>query len=334
MYGTIKKHTIFKPNMALPGFLSHPILMPAIVALASLYILFKSADLIIYGISRYAKKMGLSDAIIGLVVLAIAASSPEIISSLTGFLKGSEEIGFAAILGSNMVHAALALGVLTLLGKKIKIEPNIFTKQRFAMWLALMLPFVLALDGKLTRPDGAVLITAFVIYLLYLWKIEGTFGKIKKNVELKTIWRDVVIFLGCFAALLLAGRWLVESSVKIAHYFSIPEYFVGLTIVGVGSTIPDFAIELKSIFKEHANIGLGDLLGSLIVELLLFFGVLALFKPLTIDLGTALNALIFLAITISLVMWWMNRKTLTWKHGVLLLAIYVLFMAIEIWKAF
>ncbi|PIN76325.1 hypothetical protein COV18_00230 [Candidatus Woesearchaeota archaeon CG10_big_fil_rev_8_21_14_0_10_37_12] len=311
---------------------THPLVFNTIVLIASLYILFKSADYIIYGISRYAKKLGLSDAIIGLVVIAMAASSPEIISSLTGFLSGQESVGFGAIIGSNMVHAALALGLLCIIGKKIKLEPNIFTKQRFLMWIALMLPFVLAADGLLSRSDGIILIGAFIAYLSKLWYIEGTLGKIKKNVHIKHLWKDALIFLIALTALLLAGRWLVFSSVQIANYFNVPAYFVALTVIGVGATIPDLSVELKSLFKKHASIGLGDLLGSLIIELLLFFGILALFKPIVINISQVLFSMSMLAISITVIMYWMNKKELTWKHGLVLMGIYAVFISVEIYK--
>lgn len=318
----------------IPDFLAHPLIFNPLVILASLVLLYLSADYLVDGISSYAKKLGLSDAIIGTVVVAMAASAPEIISSVSGFLAGSESIGYGAILGANMVHAGFALGLVALLGKKIELEPSLFTKERASIWAALMLPFILALDGQLSRPDGAILIIAFVIYLLNLWRLEGTFGKLKKNVPLKTIWRDAFVFLGCLAALLLAGKYLVFSSVQIADYFSIPAYFVALTIIGIGTTIPDIAVELRSITKKHASIGLGDLLGSLIIELLLFFGIMAVISPITVPLAQAANALIFLAASITLVMFWMKRKELTWKHGLVFLSIYFIFLATEIYLAF
>ncbi|RMD57993.1 sodium:calcium antiporter [Candidatus Woesearchaeota archaeon] len=318
--------------MVLPGILSHPLVFNTLVLIASLYILIKSADLIVDSISSYARKLGLSDAIIGLVVVAMAASSAEIVSSVTGFITGYEEIGLGTVLGNNMIHAALALGLLATFGGKIKLEPNIFTKQRLAMWLALMLPFVLAADGLLSRSDGVVLLTAFALYLLYLWKIEGTFGKIKKDVKIKNIWQDALIFLGCFAALLLAGRWLVFSSVQIADYFNISEYFVGLVLISLVVTADDFAIELKSLFKKHSSIGLGDLLGSLLIELLLLLGIVSVIKPLEINVPQVLNALIFLSLSITVMMSWMNKKYLTRKHGLILIGLYAAFITIEIWK--
>src|SRR5690606_13297803 len=132
-------------------------------------------------------------------------------SSVTGFLKGQESVGFGAILGSNMVHVGLALGLLCVIGKKIALEPNIFTKRRLLMWSALMLPFLLALDGTLGRIDGAILVLAFCAYLFLLWQLEGTLGNIKKTIKVQQIWQDAAIFLGAFVALILAGRYLVFS---------------------------------------------------------------------------------------------------------------------------
>jgi cation:H+ antiporter len=302
------------------------------VVVASLYILFKAADLLIEGISGYAKKLGLSDALIGSLVVAMAASSPEVISSLTGFLSGDENLGFGAILGANMVHAGFALGLLTLIGRRTKLEVGIFSRQRATMWAALMLPLLLALDGELSRVDGALLLIAFGLYLVNLWRLEGTIGRLKRNVPLKHLWRDAFIFLGCLAAILLAGRWLVFSSVNLAFALDIPTYFIALVVIGIGTTIPDIAIELKSLLKARSGIGLGDLLGSLVIEFLLFFGLLAVFKPIPVQVGTVLNGIIFLALSITTLMLLMGKKELTWKHGILFLGYYIAFLTVEMLK--
>ncbi len=158
----------------------NPLMFNALILLASLFILYKSADLLVYGISDYAKKLGLSDAIIGIVVVATAASAPEMISALTGFSSGETSIGYGTILGTNLVHSAFAIGILALLSKKIKLEKGVFDKERLFLWAILMLPFVLAIIGKeLSRTDGAILVSAFLLYLINLWRTEGTLGKIK-----------------------------------------------------------------------------------------------------------------------------------------------------------
>ncbi len=311
---------------------ARPILFHSIIILISLFILYKAADYLVDGISSYAKKLGLSDAIVGLLVVAMAASAPEIVSSLTGFLSGQGSVGFGAILGANMVHVGFALGILAILGRKISVEVSIFSKQKFMMWAALMLPLLLALDGVLSRVDGILLLVVFGLYITHLWKMEGSLGKIKKKVKLKNIWRDATIFLGCLAAILLSGRWLVFSSVEIAKSFNIPSYFVALTIIGVGASLPDIAVELRSVFKKHAAIGLGDLLGSLTIQFTLFFGILSVINPLEVHVPTVLNAFFFLAISITILMIIMRGKYLTWKHGLIFLGLYAAFIAIEISK--
>jgi cation:H+ antiporter len=330
-------NAVFKyPSCSLRAMLEwlfgNPVLFHSVVILASLFILFKAADLLVEGISGYAHKLGLSDAIIGLLVVSMAASAPEIISSVTGFLSGHGGVGFGTIIGANMVHVGFALGILALFGRRASLEAGIFSRHKLMMWAALMLPLLLALDGELSRVDGVLLIAVFALYLVNLWRIEGTMGKLKKNVKLKSLWRDAFIFLGCLAAILLAGRWLVFSAVGLADVFDIPAYFVALTIIGVGTTMPDIAVELKALFKQHAAIGLGDLLGSLTIELLLFFGIISIIRPLQVSVPTVLNAFIFLALSITTLMLLMRKNVMTWKHGLLFLGYYVAFISIEIWK--
>ena len=134
------------------AILAHPLVFNLLVLLASLFVLYKAADLLVFGISDYAKRLGLSDAIIGLVVVAMAASAPEIISALTGFLSGETGVGYGTILGTNMIHAAFALGLLALMCGKLTIEKSIFTRERLFLWIALMLPFVLAVLGRELSP--------------------------------------------------------------------------------------------------------------------------------------------------------------------------------------
>jgi len=313
--------------MPIPALLFH-----SIISLASLIILFKAADYLVDGLSGYARKLGVSDALGGLLIVAMAASAPELISSITGFVSGNESIGFGAILGANLGHAGLALGLLAVFGRKVPLEAGIFSRKRLLMWGALMLPLVLALDGQLSRIDGVLLIGAFAAYVYSLWKLESATGKLKKNVPLQHLWKDAFIFLGCLVAVLLSGRWLALSSVGMAQELGIPAYFIALVVIGIGTTMPDLAVELRAVMKKRSAIGLGDLLGSLTIQLLLFFGIISVISPLDVHIPTVLNAFIFLALCITTLMLLMRRKHMTWKHGLLFLAYYAAFIAIEVWK--
>ncbi|MBI4144919.1 sodium:calcium antiporter [Candidatus Woesearchaeota archaeon] len=310
-----------------------PVLFNVFVVLASLLIIFKAADLVVYGISRYARKLGLSDILIGLVVVALAASMPEIISSLTGLMIGREEVLFGTILGTNLVHLALVLGVLALVGKRIRLESEFLGPSIWVLWLALLAPFALMLwDNELGRVDGVILIALYVMYLGWLWHREESSGHLKKRVLLRTIWRDALIFVLSLVAILLAGRWLVFGSINLAALAGIPAYFIALTVLALGGALPDFAVGLRSIMRGHQDVGVGDVLGSVALEFLFFFGLIGLLNPLAIDAGQIINAVVFLAVALTLVIFFVQRRTMTWKHGALLIGLYAVFLAIEIAK--
>ncbi|MEM4263997.1 MAG: hypothetical protein QW666_03850 [Candidatus Woesearchaeota archaeon] len=306
-----------------------------LVMLASLFIIVKAADLLVDGIADYARILGLSDYIIGFVVVAMAASMPEVIASLMGF--AAEEVGvmFGSILGTNMVHMALVIGVLVLVGgKKLDIECPLLEKRKILIWVMLMLPLLLLFDSKLSRFDGVILVAAFVFYIVMLWRVEGTFGKIKKDVKLKNIWKDAFIFIGALAAMILAGRYLVFSSILVANNLGIPPYFIALTVIGVGSALPDFLVGFKSVLKGHTGIGVGDVLGSTMIELVLYFGIVAIIAPITIPVSAIWPSLLFLAISITIMMFLLQKKILTMKYGLLLVGIYLAFILVEIARLF
>jgi len=310
-----------------------PLLFNIGVILAALYIIFKAADLLVFGISDYAKKLGLSESLIGLVVVAMAASMPEIIASLTGLIIGDNGILFGTILGTNMVHAALVIGVLVLIGKELKIEDTILLKYRKHIWVLIFAPFILMFwDGVLGRIDGVILITLFTIYIVKLWQLEGKASHLKKQVPFKTIWKDMFIFVGCLAAILMSGRWLVFSAVNISNLMGIPSFFIALTVISIGGAMPDFAIGLKSILKGHSQISIGEILGSVILEFLLFFGIIALFNPITIDRQGLLGVSLFILVGLSLLLHFIKDKKLTRKHGLIFIALYTIFIISEVLK--
>lgn len=319
----------------LGAVISNPYFFNILVIIASLFIIAKAADLLVDGIADYAKKFGLSDYLIGLVVVAMAASMPEVISSLTGLAINDIGVMFGAILGTNMVHMALVVGVLVLIGgKKLDLECKLLSKKKVMLWAMLMLPFVLLLDSELSRLDGIILVAAFGFYLITLWRAEGTFGKIKKQVKLESLWKDAFIFIGALVALILAGRWLVFSSTIISHNLSIPPYFLALTIIGVGSALPDFMVGFKSVLKGHTGIGIGDVIGSTVIELVLYFGVVAIIHPIKISILTIWPVAIFLPIAITVMLFLMQKRMITARHGILLVGIYAAFILVEIARLF
>ena len=301
-----------------------------IVVAASLYLMAKASDLAVYGVSRYARKLGLSDYIIGMVVVAIASSMPELVSSITGAAAGEPGIVLGTLFGSNLAGLALVLGISTILSKKISTKSKVLEGTNKLIWILVMLPFALLLDGNLTRFDGFVLVGAYFFYIIYLWRKEGKLGKVKKKVKIENLWKDGFVFSGSLVVILLSARYLVFSSIMLANYVGIDPYIVALTIIAIGATMPDIMVSIKSAKQGHQGVGYGNVVGSMVIKALLFLGAIAIITPIEFAFVELLNIMIFRTIMITLVLWWATKNFITWKQGVTLLVIYLIFLIIQI----
>lgn len=319
--------------MVLQSFaLSYPKLYLFVVVVASILIMLQSSRMLLQGITGWAKKLGLSDYLIGLFVIAIVASFPELVSGIFGSIEGEPGLVIGTILGSNIGGLTFVLGIMALVGKKVNIKSKLFDKVKLVVFVFTMLPVLLLIDGRLGQIDGVILVAAYLAYVIFLWKKEGEMGTIKKNVKLKSIWQHGLIFILALGAMLLAGRWLVFGSVEIAKRLNVPGFIIGAFLLGIVSQLPDLSVVIRSELKGHKDVGMGDLLGSTLTKSLLFLGVLAIIFPFSIPFNTILFAGIVLAAAMGLTLYFMKQGWVTWKHGFLMLGLYLVFVGLELIK--
>lgn len=312
----------------------NPLIFHAAIILFSFIILVKSADMLVFGIDRYAKKEGLSDYFIGLIVVSITASAPEFVSGITGLFAGDNGIVFGTILGSNIAGITLVLGVFALIGRKIKLENKVLTKMEVILFFLISLPFLLGTDGELSRVDGIVLVVIFMIYAAVLWKKEVALGKVKKDVKLKKIWQDALIYILAFAALVLSSRWLVFSSIEAAKMIGLSTYIIAVAILGIASSLPDMFVGIRALLEGDVGVGIGGSLGSMIVKMLLFFGAFAIIQPLPVDMGSLMMTIGVTIFSLAIVLFLSERGEMSWKHGLFLIFIYFGYIIAEVLKAF
>lgn len=308
---------------------AYPLLFYSIACILSLIIVLKSSDLAIYGVSNYAKKLGISEYLIGFLVVAVGTSLPELVAAVTGAFAQQTGMVLGTVIGSNISDLTLVLGILVIAGRKINIEHPIVGQTFFRTLMLVALPLILVSDGALTRPDGLILLASFGAYVASLWLKEGKLGKMKKNVHLKHLWRDGFIFAGAIVALLVGARLLIYSSSQIAAKLGISPYVIGLTLIALGTSLPEVMVEVKSILKGISSLAFGDLIGSIVANSTLVLGIVALINPITINPWTVALASAFMMGTVLLGLYFMTKKTITWKHGVFLVGIYVVFFVIQ-----
>ena len=309
--------------------LTHPLIFYSIVCVASLAIVLKASDLALYGISNYAKKLGISQYLIGFIVVSIGTSLPELVASVTGALQGYTSLSLGTIIGANLSDLTLVLGTLVVVGKSVKLEQPVVGKTFFRTVLLVALPLVLVADGALTRPDGLILVAAFFAYVASLWIKEGKLGKMKKSVKLKNIWRDGFVFVGCIIALLLGARWLILSASRIATMAGISPYVIGLTLIAIGATTPELTVGIRSLLTGTSSLAFGNLIGSVIANSTLILGIVALINPIVMNPALIVFASTLMITAVVLSLYFMTKKTLHWKQGIVLLAIYAFFLTFQ-----
>ncbi len=306
----------------------NPLLFHSIIVLASLVILAKSADMVVYAISNYARRLGVSDYLTGFLVISIGTAIPELVASGTGALIGQGAIVFGTVLGSNLFKIP-TLGLILLIAKKIKTKQNVGMNAPVITLFIIVLPILLSIDGMLSRTDGAILLIMFLIYIVRLWHGEGELGKMEENVELKNIWKDALIFGLALAALLLSARWLVFSSIYISEALNISPYIIGLIVIGIGASAPELTVQIRSIFKHHHDIAFGNVLGSLVANSVFVLGLVAVIKPVNIQFSMIIITSVFLVVGVFYVLTIMGKEEVNWRHGLMLVLFYILFLIVE-----
>jgi len=307
--------------MAVPALIFHFAMI-----IASLFVIVKAADYLVYGISHYAKKLGLSDYLIGFVVVGLATTVPELVPALLGVYYDNSGIIVGTILGSALCSISLMLGTMGIVGRHVKTESKLLHGKRKWIPILTILPLILLWDSVLSRWEGAALILLYIIFLGSLWRKEGRVGHMKERVFLKHIWKPASIFLGCLVAILLVSIFLVDSALKISEILNIPSFLIALLVIGVGTSLPDLTVQLRSLKHGHADLGMGNVLGGIICEMLLLLGIIALIKPIEIAFMTVVPVGLAFFVSVILAMHFTKHGVINWKHGMTLVIIYLVFI--------
>jgi len=302
----------------------------ALIAVLSLFVIVKSADYVIAAVIRYSRKTGISDYLIGFLVVAFGTTLPDIVTSINASLQGVSTLVLGDVLGSSILDMTLVLGLMAIVGRSIPGDRSLDWKTILRLFALICLPFVLALDGSVSRIDGIVLIAVFLLYVYSLFRREERAGNIKEDVPFAHIGMDMLIFVLGMLALLLAGRWLVFSLVGISQILDLPVLLIGLFLLSAAMTLPEFVVGIRSVYRRHDVIAFGDLLGAIANNMLFVIGLAAVIRPIPISLGHLAVPAAFMLGTLAIGVYFITRKTITWRQGIMLVALYGLFILAEV----
>ncbi len=292
------------------------------------------ANLLVDGASSLAKKLKVSDLVIGLTVVAFGTSTPELTVSVFSSMQGEVDLALGNVVGSNLFNVMVILGVAALI-YPLEVHSNTIWKEIPMSLLAALVLLALVsdrwLDGAanpgISRAEGLALLGFFSIFLYYTFLVaKNTPPKELHNV-VKTypVYLSLLMVAGGLVLLVVGGRWMVNGAVEIAERLGMSKSIIALTIVAAGTSIPELATSAVAAFKKNADIAVGNVVGSNIFNIFMILGVSAVIKPLGLGSITILD--ISLVAVISLVLFIKSYNyTVSRVEGGLLLLMYVAYV--------
>ncbi|MCB0748559.1 MAG: calcium/sodium antiporter [Ignavibacteriales bacterium] len=268
--------------------------------------------------SRIAKKFGLSDLVIGLTVVAIATSAPEFAVTVSAALKNQPSISVGNVVGSNIFNLGIILGLISLFSK-VDISPKMLYRDGGLLVTTTILLLFFFYDLTLSSFEGIILALILVSYVIFLIKNKQ---EIDEEIDEKkfTFWDVPKLFFG-IAVIIISANYLVESSINIARFFGISEWIIGVTIVGAGTSMPEFATSVVAISKKKHAISAGNLIGSDLFNMLGVLGIAAFLHPLSIEPNEYISLILMSASVLVLVLLMRRRWKISKFEAVIIIAI-------------
>ncbi len=269
--------------------------------------LIKGADLLVEGATSVGKKMNISSLVIGLTIVSFGTSLPELLVNLIASYNNSPDIGVGNVLGSNVANILLILGISALINPLPITKNTYFIEVPFSLTATLLVGFLAnasllgnkGTDFVISRYDGFILLFFFVLFMGYVYIVSKQRKSEFSNDDFKEMstTRSVTLILIGMVGLYFGGQWVVDGAIEIARTMGMSETFIGLTIIAVGTSLPELVTSAVAAFKKDTDIAVGNVVGSNIFNLLWILGLSSVLKPIPYDVIS--NSDIFMIIASS-----------------------------------
>jgi len=284
------------------------VIVEFLLLVAGLVLLYYGSEFLVRGAASTAILFAVRPVIVGLTVVAFATSAPELLVSLVASVKGSGDISVGNILGSNVINIALVLGLSALI-RPIKISGRIARVEMPIMLGVCFLFWIICLDGVIGWGDGVLLLTILMAFLGYsIWTARDKNGDtVREKPSGKTLLRNGVMILGGLIGLAKGADMVVQSAIIMAREIGLSEAFIGISIVALGTSLPELATSAVAAAQGESDISVGNVVGSNIFNVCMVMGLVGLIQPMTIDkelLTFEFPFMIIIVLFLQAVCWW------------------------------
>lgn len=319
-----------------------------IIFIVSLAVLVKGADWLIGSAEKIGLAIGLSPFIVGVTIVGIGTSFPELISSFLATLRGLSDVAVANAVGSNIANILLIVGISAIIGRRLTVSKSLIDLDLPLLAIGTVILIVILWDRRITFGESVLMLITYGIYLLYtvLYKDDQETKEInevlpsrqnrrkniiacqkKKNLKPKLAWKDFLFLAVGVLALALGAKYLIDSLVKLSEILNLATGVITITAVAIGTSLPELLVSAKAAYQKKSEVALGNIFGSNVFNALVVIGLPGLFGVLSLDnqtftIGVPTMALATLLFVISGI----SRRIHIWE-GAFYISLYVLFIA-------
>lgn len=315
--------------------------MSYIILIIGFILLIKGADIFVDGASNIAKKFGIPSIIVGLTIVSLGTSAPELAVSLIASLEGSNGITIGNVLGSNIFNTLIVLGLTSII-MPIIIKKSIIFKDYIVNVIVTIILLILTFgrtllnnEPGLTRVSGIILLIGCIGYIIYLIKSAKDGNDNNVNEEINILSSSIKIIIGIIG-IILGGNLVVNSASDIAYSFGLSDKLVGLTIVAMGTSLPELVTSMIAAIKGENDIAIGNVLGSNIFNILLILGVSSTINPIVISSSLLVDIVFLIVISFILGIFMFKGKkeklSLGRVEGLILVLLYISYIAYIIFR--
>ena len=287
--------------------------------------LVKGADWFVDGTSGIARKLGIPQLVVGLTIVAMGPSAPEAAVSVTAAFKGNADIAIGNVLGSNILNVLIILGITAVITSVAIQKSTLKIEIPYMIAITVVLLFMGYTGEKVTRLEGAVLWILFIVYLAYLFWLAKN-GQEEQSEDEKETWKLIVSAILGGVIVVWGSDITVDSATKIAELLGMSERFIGLTIVALGTSLPELVTSVTAARKGNADIAIGNIVGSNIFNILFVIGTASLIIPINYEPNFIFDGIV--AIAASVLLWisvWKHRE-LRRPWGIVMLVAYAAYL--------
>lgn len=302
-------------------------LISLVMLMAGFVFLVKGADWFVDGSSSIAARLGIPQLVIGLTIVAMGTSAPEAAVSITAALKGSADITIGNVVGSNIMNIMVILGLAASITTIAVAKSTILCEIPFMIGVTCLLTG-LGLDGTISLADGLLLWAAFLVYMVYLFRMAKSGQNESEDIPSdRPIWQSAVRTIIGLVFIITGSNVAVDAATDIARVLGLSERLIGLTIVALGTSLPELFTSVSAAKQGNADIAIGNIVGSNIFNILFVVGTSALVTPIPFASAFRTDSLIAIVSSVLLLVCCLHRSRLSRKSGLTLLASYATYFA-------